>query len=49
MGGLLKTLTKLKQLDLHEMSLTASHIETIPKLLESTGARRLQVLHMRHN
>lgn len=49
MVGLLKTLTKLKQLNLNEMSLTAKHIETIPKLLESTGARRLQVLHMRHN
>lgn len=31
------------------MSLSASHIETIPKLLESSSTRKLAVLHLRGN
>ena len=48
-NGLLKSLIKVKQLDLNEMALTAAHIEAMPKLLECTGGRRVQVLNLRHN
>jgi Ran GTPase-activating protein (RanGAP) involved in mRNA processing and transport len=48
-SGMLRQLTGLKVLCLNEMGLTASHISTIPKLLESTNTRRLSVLHMRGN
>lgn len=45
--ALLKALTNVKQISLNEMGLTATHIATIPKLLETSSSRKVLVLHLR--
>ena len=46
---LLKSLTQVKQLTLNEMGLSAEHIQSIPKLLETSNQRSLKVLYLRQN